>query len=139
MFLKLKDFNYYKIINLKNTLIGKHFIMIKNNYKNFVKKYSKILDKKINTIIDDNLINDLNDILNDIIEWYTCACIFEFINYSIIIHIGLYHAEKIINLLINIYNFKIINIYGITNINQTKNIDKHDGCIMLTSNIDNEL
>jgi hypothetical protein len=139
LFIELKKFNYYKLENLKKSLIGKHFIIIKNNYKIFIKKYNKILNEKIKIIVDNDLLNNLNNILNDIIEWYTCACIFEFENNSIIIHIGLYHAEKIIDWLINIYNFKIINIYGINNILQTKNINEHNGCIMLTPIIDNEL
>jgi hypothetical protein len=139
IFSELNNFFYYKLINLKNTLIGKHFIIIKKNYNLFLLKYKNKLNEKIKFNFNNNLLNDLNDILNDIIEWYTCACIFEFNNKSIIIHIGLYHAEKIINWLINIYNFKIINIYGINNINETNNISEHNGCVMLTSIIDNEL
>jgi hypothetical protein len=139
IFSKLDNFNYFKLKNLKKSLIGKHFIKIKNNYKIFLLKYINILNKKILENINNDFINDFNDILNDIIEWYTCACIFEFSNKSIIIHIGLYHAEKIINLLINIYNFKIINIYGVNNIEQTNDIIEHDGCVMLTSNMDNDL
>lgn len=139
IFYKLNNFKYFKLINLKNTLIGRHFIKIKNNYKKFLLKYEKILNKKIVSTITSEFINDFNDILNDIIEWYTCACIFEYDNKSIIIHIGLYHAEKIINLLITIYNFKIINIYGINKIKETDHIIEHDGCVMLTDNINNEL
>ena len=139
IFFKLNNFKYFKLENLKNTLIGKHFIKIKNNYKHFLLKYKIILNNKLVSVITSDFINDFNDILNDIIEWYTCACIFEYDNKSIIIHIGLYHAEKIINLLINIYKFKIIDIYGINNIKQTDDIIEHNGCVMISDNIDNDI
>ena len=72
-------------------------------------------------------------------EWFTIAKIYEltFINNNnIIIHTGLFHSERINDILINIYNYKIINRNGINTINNAEKYHDLVGCIALPNSID---
>ena len=133
---KIKDnycYNYLKTNNL-----GKHFLKIKNIYSLFLKKYKQFLKIKIDYLYNNNkiLLENINDIINNIMEWYICAMIDSNNDKSIITHTGLYHSDKILNLLKEYYNYNIINESGINNMNNINNIK--NGCISISNNLDNK-
>jgi hypothetical protein len=73
-------------------------------------------------------------------EWFTIAKIYEltFINNNnIIIHTGLFHSERINDMLINIYKCKFINQNGINTIDTAEKYKDLVGCITLPNSIDN--
>jgi hypothetical protein len=126
---------------LKKKKIGKHFLILKRIITFLIKKNKNYLDKDIKDVIKDNnnLLEQINNILSDIMEWYIIAKIYQGINEnktSFIIHAGLVHTTNIINLLKKYYNYKVINDFGTTNMHNL-NIE-NNGCLHLPSNIENQ-
>jgi hypothetical protein len=96
----------------KDILIKFRNIIIPNKDNLNIKlKYFK--DKK-------NIIDKLNDILSDIMEFYILIKLFDLIqsNTNIVIYGGLIHIDNIKKLLIKYYKFSIKNNYGITEFNE---------------------
>ena len=54
-------------------------------------------------------------------EWYICLLIEEYKHKTVFIHAGLYHTEKVNNLLDTIYKFKKIYKTGINTLYETDN------------------
>jgi hypothetical protein len=106
---------------------------IQLNYNNFVKD-NNLLNKKINEL-DKDILFKFNDKLNNAMEFYTILCIFnkKNNNKNIIIHCGLFHSEKIIFWLTNLYNYKIISQKGINKIDDIKHLN--DGCLIIPDKI----
>jgi len=126
---------------LKKKKLGKHFLILKRIIIRLIKKNKIYLDKDIKDVIKNNkkLLQQINNILSDIMEWYIIAKIYQGINEnktSFIIHAGLAHTTNIINLLKNYYNYKIINDFGRTNMHNL-NIES-TGCLHLPFDIENQ-
>lgn len=126
----------YKINNLKHTKLGKHFLLIKKIYYQFLVKYKKIIEKNIIEIIDNDLIENTNDLLNEIMEWYICAHIDLHKDKSTIIHVGLAHSEKVVEWLSTHYEYKFINNFGINKIKNTH--DNIKGCFPMSDELDSQ-
>jgi len=128
-----KHLQIYNVDKIINTMLDKHFINIKKKYNNFLYNNKIYLDSTMIFIYNNykSLLDDINNILDNIMEWYICACIYE-CNKSIILHTGLAHSDKVIQWLIKFYNYKIIEEYGITKIDNHNN-DYYDGCISLSN------
>jgi hypothetical protein len=125
----------------KKKKLGKHFLILKRIIIRLIKKNKIYLDKDIKDVIKNNkkLLQQINNILSDIMEWYIIAKIYQGINEnktSFIIHAGLAHTTNIINLLKNYYNYKIINDFGRTNMHNL-NIES-TGCLHLPIDIENQ-
>jgi hypothetical protein len=129
--------NYNKI-KLPHTRLGKHFIIIKKKYRKFLEKYIKYKNLSVKQIYLDKIeiLYQINIILDEIMEWYICACIELNQSESIIIHTGLAHSEKILNWLIIHYQYIILNKYGINTLNEISN--NLNGCIQLPYDIDKQ-
>jgi hypothetical protein len=132
-----KNNQFYSPEKLINNNLGKHFDTIKNKYNKFKLKNRILLNQLIANIKihQINILNEVNDILSDIMEWYTCACILSSKNKSIILHTGLAHSENIINWLVNQYDYKIILTQGINDMKQTYHVPLN-GCIKLPFDLD---
>ena len=125
----------------KKKKIGKHFLILKSILMLFIKKNKINLDKNIKDLMKDNkqMLEQINNLLSDIMEWYIIAKIYQGINEnktSFIIHAGLAHTTNIILLLKKYYNYKVINDFGVTNMS---NLDlEKNGCLYLPINIDKQ-
>ena len=122
--------NYKK---LQHTLLGKHFKILKNNFKNFLNKYQLLLVETTNTIKMNNrsVLEQLNTILDSIMEWYTIANID--MTRNNVIHVGLAHSEKIVEWLTRHYNYMIEMEHGINYMNRlSSNIS---GCVNLSQEV----
>jgi hypothetical protein len=127
----------YNVTHLKNTNIGKHFKKIKNNYSLILNKYLHYLNKNIKT--KKSFLNDINDLLDEIMEWNICAnIILHNKNKSVIVHVGLAHSEKIILLLKNHYKYKFISNKGINKLDDTIYFEPTSGCIQLDNDSDSQ-
>ena len=132
----IKKINLYNINIIDNTNIGNHYIIIKKKYYDFLHNNNKLLNHKINDIIKKYkslIIDDINDLLDTIMEWYICTSII-MDGTSHIIHTGLAHSEKVVQLLISHYNFRIIKTHGVNSLNN--NIYYKDGCVNLEEKYD---
>lgn len=123
-FLKL-DINLLQVKNkinsIKNNNLKEHLNKIKKKFLNYLINNKKKLNKTVLEISINNLniLEDFNILLNDCMEWYICVLIDLYKHKTIIIHAGLYHTEKVNNLLKNFYNFKELYKIGINYINDT--------------------
>ena len=135
----ISNISNYNVNILKDTLLGKHFLMLKNRYndlleslnqKNLLNQQIRFLNKNHN-----NLLILINNLLDDIMEWYICAQIILYYDKSIIIHAGLAHTEKIIKLLQEHYNYEIKKQNGVNKLNESKK-GPRNGCIQISENID---
>lgn len=130
-YIKKKLSNYNK--NLINNISGKHYTILKYKYYLFLLNYNNYLYHEIKNI-NENILEEINDLLNDIMEWYTCSKINLLQNKSNIIHTGLAHSENIIILLESLYKYKINYKKGINNMNNINNITT--GCVNIISKYD---
>ena len=120
---------------LVNTNLGKHFLLNKKKFFNFIIENEKLLQINIKDI-DKNILLKINDILDDIMEWYCIACILDNKNKTLIIHTGLYHSSKIKNYLQILYNFVVKEENGITNYITDDIVD--NGCITILPSLDKQ-
>jgi hypothetical protein len=117
--------------NLINNISGRHYMILKYKYYLFLLEYHNLLYLKIKEIRND-ILDEINGLLNDIMEWYICSKIYILQNKSNIIHTGLAHSQNVIKLLIHIYKYNIEITYGINVID--KNLDNiKKGCVNIIS------
>ena len=135
-YLKKKLVNY-NVDHLVNSNLGKHFLKIKKIYYKFLLSNYGYLKKDIKYIYQNkvHILNDFNDILNHIMEWFICAKININKKKSIILHTGLAHSEKVIQLLIKYYNYNIIMKNGVNTLEESDS-SQISGCIELSPQFD---
>lgn len=131
----------YDKTKLPHTKLGKHFITIKKNYGNFLQEHKKYKNISIKQIYLEKIkiLEQLNDILDEIMEWYICANIdFNELN-PIILHAGLAHSEKVISWLIVNYNYIILNKNGINTLDEINEPSSNlSGCVQLSDDINKQ-
>lgn len=127
---KLKDIYTYDKLN--SIQLGKHYLEKKKYYETILNKYKNKIRLPLTDIIDDELIYDITEILDSIMEWYTCAIIYKFSskNIPLIIHTGLAHSDEIIDLLTMKYSYSVIEDVGITDMKEL-NEASNDGCLII--------
>ena len=126
---------------LQSSLLGKHFIRIKNETKKFIQDNDLLFNKPVYILMrtNQNILNTVNDIISNIMEWYTIAKIFQgnLSGYNnFIIHAGLAHTSNINLILQKEYNYNINNFDGIINLKDGDNYT--NGCLKLPSYIDDQ-
>ena len=136
----LKKNHNYKLENLKHTIHGKHYIKIKQNYYKFLINYKHLLKTKIVQIYHENIniLEQINNILNDIMEWHICSKVLETKDKSTIIHAGLAHSEKVIKWLINHYKYKLVFNNGINQMDELNFSSQLSGCIYLPTELETQ-
>lgn len=131
-----QKFKYYNTTILKNTPLGNYFLLLKKEYGNFINKYNIYLYKNISEIINKYyyILEEFNNILHSILEWYSIARTIYSNKQTIIIHTGLAHSEKIIYYLQKLFEFHIIDSQGINRIEELNN-NNITSCFLLPSDI----
>lgn len=103
---------YYKPCVLKNTILGNYYLQIKNKYKQFINNNINNLKKNMGDLNRDNIFEEFDDILDNILEWYTIYNTIYSKKNSIIVHTGLAHSEQIVNILKNLFHFNVYHEEG---------------------------
>lgn len=138
----LEKLSNYQIDKLKGTKLGIHFLTIKKIFKKIVETNSLFLNFRIKTIkiINIELLESINDLLDQIMEWYICANIDLNNTHSIIIHAGLAHSEKIVLLLTTHYDYSIVMEQGINKLIDVTNVTNRtiSGCIQLPTDMERQ-
>ena len=124
-------------------IIKRYFIKLLEDYKSIEKKSSDfiypnndptILDfHKKDMIFSVNLFKDIDDLINNLMEFYVILKLFSTDKASII-HMGLYHTTNISRLLMIDYQFNILYKSGITDFNYATS-DNNVSCVKLPSNL----
>jgi len=140
---KIKNINKnYEKGNIINSPCYIQFEVIKKIYLNYRKKNINHLNQLLSYIYDNHkiILEDLNNILDNIMEFYVILNIFkpQIDSKNIIIHTGLVHSEKIIYWLNNYYSYKIIEEKGINKIEENEIKAIKNGCLELSKTIDNK-
>ncbi len=129
----LTKLSNYRVENLAHTKLGKHFLKIKKKYHLLLLENKSKLKFSIVELYGTHirLLENINDLLDEIMEWYICACVDLYKHRPVIIHTGLAHSEKIVDWLINYYNFKFINKIGVNKLSEVNgvNLSNVNGCV----------
>ena len=114
-----------------------HFNQLSIIFVEFKNENENIMNKNISEIIDINIIvlQHINNLISMIMEWYIILLIYSNNNNSII-HVGLAHSNRLLDLLVKVYRFKIIEQSGL---NKMVDIPNHipSSCILLPQDINN--
>jgi hypothetical protein len=136
--------NIYNLEYIKNNkYLSTHMQYIYNDYLKYKKTNFKFLDQKMLEIYNNNknVLEEINNILDNIMEYFTIAKIYKLKanRKNILIHAGLSHTEKILSWLINLYEYKIISKNGLNSLEEANNVKITNGCLNLPTLIDNQL
>jgi hypothetical protein len=134
-----ENLSNYNVEKLKDTKLGVHFLLVKNNFKKLLEKNKEFLVFSVQMVktINSDFFESINNILDQIMEWYICANIM-LNNYKpIIIHAGLAHSEKIVELLQVHYQYDKITEKGINKLELT-NSDRIEGCMPMPIDTDKQ-
>lgn len=134
--------NVYNINFLTNHNLNIQLNLVKNNFNLFLIKNLDYMLYNMEYIYDNHIdiLDEINFILDNCMEWFTIARIYDlsFINKkNIIIHTGLFHSDKINDVIKNIYKYEIVSQNGINNLINLNN--NYNGCIKLPIQVDNDL
>lgn len=129
----MMNFHLYNYDKIKETTIGVHYLKIKKNFNEYLERNRESLQDYIFNIYKKNrkVLEEINDILDDIMEWYICALIYQKQDKPIVLHAGLAHTEKVIDWLIHNYNYTIIKKQGINKLSET-DTETIKGCVRLS-------
>lgn len=123
MYIKLKKLISNKLI--MKSKIKKHLIFLKKKFFDFLNKNNEFLEKDMNFIYKNNIeiLKFTNDFSDLIMEWYTIINLLSVkdIDKISIIHTGLFHSDKIVNLLKTEYGFNEIYSNGLNNVSNNYN------------------
>jgi len=154
---KINKFLYFKLNKIRKkipTVYNRNFVKnhklniqlnrIKLIFKNYLSKNLLFMNLDIIDIYENNkdVLHELNIILDSSMEWFVMAKLYELTftnNNNIIIHTGLFHSERINNILQDIYDYKIINQSGINTIDNAENNKDLTGCITLPNSIEEKI
>lgn len=129
-----------KIDNRDEEVIKRYFNKLLEDYISIEKKSSNFIYPNKDPTIRDfqekdmvfsmNLFNDIDDIVNNIMEFYVILNIFSTEKTSII-HMGLFHTTNISKRLMIDYNYNIIYKNGLTNLNFSEHDNQSISCIKM--------
>jgi len=129
----------YSVEKLARTKLGEHFLLLKNNFKKILETNREFLYFTVGTnkTINLNFLESINLLLDQIMEWYICAQINQPNTKPIIVHAGLAHSEKIVQLLQYQYQWEKIKEKGINNLDLALESNM-SGCMPMPVDIDKQ-
>ncbi len=134
-----KNLPNYNIVKLPGTKLGEHFLLLKNNFKKILETNREFLYFTVHTVktINSDLLQLINLLLDQIMEWNICANIMANNDKSIIVHAGLAHSDKIVQLLQSHYQYNKIKETGINNLDLI-NENNMSGCMSMPADTDSQ-
>ena len=114
-----------------------HFNELKEILKQFILDNKDLLNKNIIYISKNNIkiLYEINNLISMIMEWYIILLIHNNTK-NTIIHVGLAHSNRLLDLLVKVYRFKIIKQSGINQMSEIPN-NIPSSCIMLPPDVTN--
>ena len=129
----IQQFTNYHIDNLKHTHAGKHYLLLKKQFKDLLQKYVSYLKLPITTIKSnhDEIFQEITLILDKIMEWYGCGLCELYNNMPIILHTGLAHSEYMIEILQSHYKYEFVTDNGINDMENINPFEPSNGCVSI--------
>jgi hypothetical protein len=126
---------------LSNHYLNKHLLQLRELFDKYLIDHLNLMDKSMIHIYNHNryVLEELNLIFDSCMEWFIIAKMYELNlsnNQNIIIHTGLFHSERVNNLLELLYNYKKIYQTGVNTIDTAENYKNIKGCISLPNMIE---
>jgi hypothetical protein len=125
-FIGLFEFFMVKSKLFELPIIKKYYLKMLLKFHKFINHYKdqlKYTYAKINKIIFEKLVKNLNDLLSDIIEFYCFCRLFAELKENkinkFVINCGLYHSENLINIIKKYLHYSIKKQEGINTIEET--------------------
>ncbi len=127
-FTNLLDFFMIKARSFELEITKKYHLSMLIKFKNFISKYIDDLKKKsleVDKLVHKLILTDLDNILSDIIEFYCfCRLSAELVQLKgspqkYVINCGLYHSEKIIDIICKQLKYTIKEQHGINKMEET--------------------
>ena len=137
----ITNLSIYNIQKLKYSDLGKHFLEVKEEYRMFLEQLVKLklLKKTIYYIVQNhsNYLEEINGLASKIMEWYICACIQQYNDKSLLIHVGLAHSEQILDLLQTKYYYTLEEEKGINKLDDIYS-SKLSGCVQISDHLNQQ-
>jgi hypothetical protein len=135
---------YSKKYLMTENKLGEHFIELYKIFESYKKENNMYMKKSIIEIFNNKthrILDEFNNILDSIMEWFIIAKMFQlkYNKKNVIIHTGLYHSKNIIDKLIESYDYSIIDVNGINSIEEINKYDNYSGCVSLSNYGKNQL
>jgi hypothetical protein len=114
-----------------------HLQQLKKIFDDYLATYKSIMNSCIEDIIKKNVdcLERINNIISMIMEWYIVVLTYNN-SHNTIIHIGLAHSKRVLDLLLKVYRFTTIEEYGINKIADVNSITP-SSCILVSQSINN--
>jgi hypothetical protein len=111
-----------------------HFNELRDIYKDLIKDAKEYLDMDMIKVYKTNqdLLEKINNLISMIMEWYIILLITNSTN-NTIIHAGLAHSNRLLDLLIQVFQFNLLKSFGVNTMNEINNEMK--SCISIPNNI----
>lgn len=138
--IKNKIPNIYNKKQIKKYGLNIELNKIREEFKLYIIKNAKLMDTNISDIVKSNkdILFKYNDLLNSCMEWFTIVKIYDLKiknNKNFIIHTGLYHCEKISEILQNQLNYSVISTDGVNDIDSAEIQTSIKGCLKIPDHI----
>jgi hypothetical protein len=123
--------------NTNNVSPEYHLSILKELFEEYKNMYIEIINKDIQYVRDNNpnALIRINNLISMCMEWYIIVLILHN-SKNTIIHVGLAHSNRILDLLVQVYKFNIIEKTGINKLNEV-NSEIPSACILISKNVNN--
>ena len=124
--------------NNKNNISPEyHLSLLKELFEEYKIMYKDVMNKDIQYVRNNNpdALIRINNLISMCMEWYIIVLIFHN-SKNTIIHIGLAHSNRILDLLIKVYKFNIIEKTGINRLNEINSLIP-SSCVLISKNVNN--
>lgn len=129
----------YYLMKLNNKFklsLERHFIALKDLFEKYKTDNSTNLNTPIKTLYRNNLIilEQINNLISMIMEWY-CILLVHNSENNIILHLGLAHSTRLIDILTQVYRYKNTSERGLTRLTNDMESKSYSSCIMIPSDV----
>ena len=110
-----------------------HFNELKELFEEFKEEYKKYMEKTILYLFRNNpvVLERINNLTSLIMEWYILVLIHNS-DINTIIHVGLAHSNRLLDLLSQVYRFEVLKESGI---NRMSERHSHNACVKMPEDI----
>ena len=114
-----------------------HFKELKDMFKEFILNNKNVMNKNIYYIIQNeiSILYQINNLIGMLMEWYIILLIHNNTK-NTVVHVGLAHSNRLLDLLVKVYRFKIIEQSGLNRMADIP-ISIPSACVLLPPDVMN--
>lgn len=129
-------YNLMKNNNKFKMSLERHFIALKDLFEKYKNDNLNIINTTITTLNNNKpiILEQINNLISMIMEWY-CILLVHNSENNIILHVGLAHSTRLIDILTQVYRYINNSNSGLTRLTNDIINDSHNSCIMIPSDV----